>query len=319
MVRVHLGCVAIFLLAVLLNSPSLTAGPLSLPTEGLLDLDEAVFVGKIVATAPVPGDRRWETGGSATVAVSEVLKGNLGKEIKMKVVLSANPDPPSVVATVRRVDHMGDSGIWGLRGGVAVHKFGPAEKPDIDEIKRMLRLLERRTWSAPVQGVAVWAFLSADPIGRDGPRPIMFAARNVTTEPVYLPDSDYKGLVDIVVKDSKGKEYRIDRGHTREPEKTIFCKALDSHAVVYMHQMENYWYYSLPAGLPEGEYTLTAVLANDKDRGIIIINRKSEEWDAVKPWQGRLASPPIKFVVKDGKVIPAKELLDSDDARRQNN
>jgi hypothetical protein len=222
------------------------------------------------------------------------------------------------MAHTPRVDHEGDGGIWGIRGSEAFEKYGSGDKADIDKVKRMLRLLERRTWSAPVQGVAVWGFLPADPFGRDS-RAIIFAARNVTTDTIYIPDAEYKGVVDVVLKDSKGKEYRTDRRYSRKPEKTIFCGALESHAVVYMHPAKSL--YSLPADLPDGEYTLTVVLANDRDLGVIRKSgrMKSGEWDAVKPWQGKVTTPPIKFTVKDGKAIPAKELLDSEDARQQSN
>ena len=254
----------------------------------------------------IPGPRNDPvTYGLAMVAVAETLKGHVEKELTMKVESAVDPHVGAAVARVPRIDHEGDTGIWGIRGGEAVNKYGSGDKASVDKVKQMLNDLDKRVWSEPVGGIAVWAGLLMD----ERELKLVFAAKNVSKEVVYLPKPGFGGSVSIVARDLKGKEHPIDTGISSAHSGTVYCTPLQPHEVVYPHRTVNYESYRLPPGLPDGAYTIRISLANPNQKGGMAVWKETP----VEAWKGKAVSPPVAFTVRKGVIEPVPELQPGQD------
>jgi len=180
----------------------------------------------------------------------------------------------------------GDEGVWIIMSsGRPSHGYGLLKKKRLDEIKRMLRELDKRVWSKPINGIKVWvgAELKGPSWRSHHGRGLMFAVKNVSDKTIYLPLSQYRGIVTGQLRDSAGKEFKLtgfgnrsERGH-----RPLLCEPLPPRATRYMHpDGADYGFFRLPKDLPAGDYTATITLGNEEADGL----QRRPDRKPVKPW-----------------------------------
>jgi len=271
------------------------AGFTAMPLKAELDLAQNVVVGKITDIAKEKEEYEGKlVRGLATVAVSEVLKGQETNEAKMAVVMQMDRDLASMMQSPSHVYRAGDEGIWVIMSdGQPSHGYGLLGKDRLQEVKAALEELDKRTWSEEVSGLKVWA--AADMKNLQGRRlkgTVMFAVKNVSEKPIYLPRPMYETVLTAVARDSSGKEFPLcgigmGRG---TPEPPLVSQAvLRPGETRYLNpDGENYGFFVIPKDLPPGEYSITVRLANTVAEGHLGAMRNEK---TVVLWTGSIAAP----------------------------
>jgi hypothetical protein len=192
----------------------------------------------------------------------------------------------------------GDSGIWVImKDSRPSHGYGLLDLKRIGEVKGYLTMLEKRRWSETVNGIQVWVGVASARRWRGDGHQVMFAARNVGKETVYLPRSIYSGVTSVVAQDENGKQFELRGGGLQlEPHGRMMCQPLEPGRTHYMHwDGFNAMWYKLPEDAPPGTYTVIGTLTNDRTEG--------QSWGkdpVVRPWCGEVKSYPAVFVPGEG-------------------
>lgn len=267
------------------------AGPVPMPLKAHLDLAKTVVVGKITDIV-----KEKEEGnvvqGTATIAVSETLKGTPAKEIKTTVVMYLDTKSSAGMASPPRVYSKGDEGIFVITpDDRPSHSYGLLPKDRLKEVKAALEELDKRTWSDEVNGLKVWACADTEnprTMDRGG---VIFAVKNVSEKPIYLPYARVKGVVSAVARDSSGKEFpAIDSGRPAS-DPSASRPPLEPGETRYMHPYEeNYGAIRISNDLPPGKYTITITLDNEVADG-----KRAEK--PVKLWTGKIVAPSVTIEI----------------------
>jgi len=271
------------------------AGFTAMPLKAELDLAQAVVVGKITDIAKEKEEYEGKlVRGVATVAVSEVLKGRETNEVKMSVAMQMDRDLAEAMQSPSRVYGVGDEGIWVIMSdGQPSHGYGLLGKDRLQEVKAALVELNKRTWSEEVSGLKVWAAAEfKNPQGLRLKGTVMFAVKNVSEKPVYLPRPMYETVLTAVARDSSGKEFPL-RGigmGSSTPEPPLVSPAvLRPGETRYLHpDGENYGFFMIPTDLPPGKYAITVRLANTVAEGHLGAMRNEK---SVVLWTGSIPAP----------------------------
>jgi len=282
------------------------AGFTAMPLKAELDLAQTVVVGKITGIAEEKDEYEGRlVRGRATVAVTEVLKGRETNEVKMDVVMRMDRD--LAMQSPPRVYGVGDEGIWVIMSdGRPSHGYGLLGKDRLQEVKTALEELDKRTWSEEVGGLKVWAAADfKNPQGLRLKGMVMFAVKNVSEKPVYLPRPMYETVLTAVARDSSGKEFLL-RGigmGLGTPERPLFSQAvLRPGETRYLHpDGENYGFFVIPTDLPPGEYAVTVRLANTVAEGH---RGTMRDENLVVFWTGSIAAPVFTIEIPAGPTTP---------------
>jgi len=247
------------------------AGLAPMPLIAELDLAETVVVGKVAAIAKEREKNDGKTVvGTATVAVSEVLKGTETDELNMTVVMRRAAELSRAMASPRRIFRVGQKGILVLMpDGWPSHAYGLLPEQRRAEVQEALAVLKARVWSPEVQGLRAWSFAEL----RDGAHrrrvsgSVIFAVKNVSRRTRYLPLSHYEGIVSVVATDTQGKKHVLSGRRVDLPaDRPLICRPLESGQTCYLHpDSENYGCFHIPKTLPPGAYTIRATLNNAAD------------------------------------------------------
>jgi len=281
------------------------AGFMPMPLKAELDLAKTVVVGKIGDISKekeeYEGKMVW---GRATVAVTEPLKGTTAKEITMAVMMSLDRNLARNMQSPPRVYRQGDEGIWiVMPDGKPLHGYGLLGKNRLNEVKTALAELEKRIWSDEVGGLTVWA--AADTKDLDGERiagMVMFAVKNVSTKPIYLPHSFYTGVVSAIARDSSGKEFALrgmgdDLG--TKPPPLDSQHALQPEETRYLHpDGADMGFFIIPEDLAPGKYAVSVTLNNPVADGVL------NERQPVKLWTGKVTAPVFSIEIPEKPATP---------------
>jgi hypothetical protein len=248
--------------------------------------------------------------GLATVAVKEVLKGDVARTIEFPVILEdllrrqGGPMRGQILHTRR----LGQSGIWVGGGGLFLSE---AQAP---AVRQVLQAIKERKWSEPVNGLRAWALMVISPKWEHADdklpkrlfRPsdqwapgIIFAVKNVSNAVVYVPRPCYPrnavaapaGLFAATVKGASGRtfDFSLDAAHPRS--KRIECKALAPGATTYL---DPYSIMDWRDKLTPGKYSAVVSYRNDRVDGEV----RDRSWPPpVTAWTGQLKAPPVEFVL----------------------
>ena len=284
----------------LLCSGDTLAGFMATPLRADLDLAKMVVVGKIIDIVKdkeeYEGKMVW---GRATVAVSEPLKGTTAKEITMLVVMHL--DRENLGRSMQSPPHVyrkGDEGLWIIMAdGRPLHGYGLLPKERLKDVKSALDDLDKRIWSEEVAGLKVWAAADMEnPQDRPLRGTVMFAAKNVSTKPIYLPRSVYKDVVRAVAQDSSGKEFPLSGlGDQSTSERPLFSQdALQPGEIRYLHPyIEKCGFFGIPKEIPPGKYSIRITLANKVAQG------SRGEKNPVVLWTGSVSAPAVTIEVPE--------------------
>ncbi|MCG2659501.1 MAG: hypothetical protein L6437_04550, partial [Kiritimatiellae bacterium] len=185
------------------------------PMEVELDQAEYVVVGQITSIkAPAFDPAGGLQCGTATIAVTKMLKGLEKKQIETLVVVGVGSnyvgfgDPD-----IRRI---GDSGVWILGNDLSI--FGTFVASEL-KVEQALDFLAKRTWTAQTNGLEARAGVFYTQYELN-PRPwLLFAIRNVSDHDI----SDQFGTVRVTAVAENGQTLTLklnaDRGSRYSYEK----------------------------------------------------------------------------------------------------
>lgn len=284
------------------------AGFTAMPLKAELDLAQTVVVGKITDIAKEKEEYEGKlVRGVATVAVSEVLKGREAHEVKMDVAMQMDRDLARMMQSPSHVYRAGDEGIWVIMSDERPsHGYGLLGKDRLQEVKAALEELDKRTWSEEVRGLKVWAAADfKNPQGLRLKGMVVFAVKNVSEKPVYLPRPVYETVLTAVARDSSGKEFPL-RGigmGSSTPEPPLVSQAvLRPGETRYLHpDGENYGFFVIPTDLPPGEYSIIVRLANTVAEGHLGATRNEKP---VVLWTGSIAAPVFTIEIPSEPATP---------------
>jgi hypothetical protein len=187
-----------------------------------------------------------------------------------------------------RVFKVGDEGIWLImENNEASHGYGLLKRSRLEEIKKNLKMLDERKWSEEVNGIKVWTGAVNNGV--------IFAVKNVSEKTIYLPRSNYSGLVIITIHDKNEKQTILKgKGSQGELKDNPVCNPLGPNKTSYMHwDNENYGYYVIPKDFLSGEYKVHATLSNGSPLGTLSETRSL--------WTGKITSPDVVITIKEKK------------------
>jgi hypothetical protein len=267
------------------------AGAVPPPIEEDIDLAKHIVIGQITAieetdTKPGAGER-W---GRATVKVKEVLKGNPDQTINFRVVSGLNYSGGASIPQIRRV---GDSGIWliGIYGTI-LWDFGLLPEDRKTDVLGILKMLEERIWSEPVNGLAAWAAVVhldyyKKPV-------IIFAVKNVSDADIFVPTAIQAGFVKAIVTSQNGKISECNLVSAPYETKSVFCQKLSAGEITYLHPNASFIDLKSRQNLQPGKYTVVVLCKNEKE-GEIADGPVSRV--KVAAWKGELKAPPVQLVL----------------------
>ncbi|HLX65257.1 MAG TPA: hypothetical protein VKX17_28570 [Planctomycetota bacterium] len=280
---------------VLLHPISAFAGSGSEPFEAQLDLAEHVVVGEIIEIKESDFVQPSATHyfvptiyGVATVAIKENLKGAQAESIKFVVPIRLG----ALTATIIHTRRVGDSGIWLIltEGGekIASRSHDLSDMRELDTVKKTLRELAARKWSAPVNGLKAWAKECYK--ASDDRCSLIFAVNNTTDKDIYVPSPMTYDFVKAQVTDSNGKISEIvlwKRDTDRSL--TMYCERLAPGKTVFLHPQHSWINLRKADGLPSGKCSVVISCENLTTKGEC-------ERKPVQAWTGKLEAPPVEIV-----------------------
>ncbi len=287
------------------------AGSIPMPIEVNLDMARYVAIGRITQikepNVPNADGIRW---GQATVEVNEVLKGPQAKTINFRVATEVSKNyggssPP-------RTHRAGDSGIWLIDAtGTVSHSFGLLPEARKMYIKQILKTLEERRWSEPVNGLRAWAAVVYPDYSENLDNPsdnpvIIFAVKNVSDADIFVPAESQTDFITATVVSQDGKIYDCVLGNVMwRNSETIFCRKLPAGGTVYLHPgytcinlARQDSYPEKRDGLLPGKYSVVICCKNEKEGEIADVHGGTKQ---VLAWKGVLKTPPVELVLKPEK------------------
>jgi hypothetical protein len=274
------------------------AGPLLPPIEVDLDLAKHIVIGQITAIEEIdvkPGDGEGVRWGRATVAVKEVLKGAPAQTVNFRVASGLKNYGGSSPPHLRRV---GDSGIWLIGShGAVMWDFGLLPEDRKTDVMEILKKLEERIWSEPVNGLRAWATVVYPDYYRNPV--IIFAVKNVSDADIFLPVAFEAGFVNVIVTSQDGKISEYKLGSVANESKSVFCCKLSAGEITYLHPNVSFIDLKWRQNLPPGKYTVVVLCKNEKEGEIA---DKPISRVGVAAWKGELKAPSVQLVLDpDGK------------------
>jgi hypothetical protein len=258
------------------------------PLEAHVDLAKHIVSGTITKIKATPGQKDDEVGiGTATVEVVETLKGEPVKVLEFKVETSV----PKNYGGCRAIQthKAGDSGIWLIADGELMLSYGWLAMEDKPDIQRMVKMLDERKWSEPVNGLRAWAA----PVTRDNKKPdVIFAVKNVTDKDIFVPSPYSMGYIKTTARGPDGKTYE----HPKKPESPsgrVFCEKLAPGETIYLHPQYSCIRLSSDLELAPDKYSVVVRCANKVGTG-----EGRHQKAPVTAWTGELETPQFEMEVR---------------------
>ncbi len=283
--RLTAGCV----IFVFLGVQCACAGPVPMPLEAQIDLASDVVVGQITKIDPVeenngPGSH----GGRATIQVSEALKGSAVKTIQCFVITSLDPGWQGAASPEQH--KVGAQGIWVIQKGRVEELISGDRR---DEIRSIVKTLDERKWSPPVNGLSTWAMM----VPNSNPNPvIIFAVKNVSDSPLYVPSELQRGFMTATVTDLRDENVIgfVLRPEISNTNTTLFCHTLQPGEVNYYHP--NYTSIDLAwhQHLGPGKYSVVISCENYRTDGRADDPQSN---GPVKAWTGQANAPAVQLEI----------------------
>jgi len=265
--------------------------PAPLPLEASLDLARFVVVGTITRAKDEkaqPGDGiKWQ---HITITTQSCLKGTLDYPLDCRYICWPSGGGREL--------QVGDAGIWVVGpDGLLPWSCAPLAEARQPEVESILKMLNARTWSAPVNGLVAWAgVVHADAVANPV---IIFAVKNVTTTDLYVPAPISAGFVSATAVGTDGQPRQPSLSQAPSPALfparpgIPFCLKVAPGAIIYLHP--DYSDIDLTKLLPPGHYTVTITCRNDQERAVPTGQPGQPPLSA---WKGTLSAPAVELTLK---------------------
>jgi hypothetical protein len=254
------------------------------PIEVELDHADRVVVGKItdINQLRLDPNSRWEYG-TATIAVSNTLKGPIANIIEIGVVIDdkSGIGGGSQIPVIR---HIGDSSVW-----IGTHLVPGSSQKDIEQ---KLDYLAKRKWTSPSNGLEVWVGVFSNSVRKLGPVPrnpqpwLAFAIRNVSDHDIYCP---FNALAGKAVGET-GQTFSARSVGLLTGISDASCAKLSPGSIRYLR---NEFFQSCFKEAAPGKYKVSFIYENSLD--IVCAPAIKPGEPPIQAWKGTLEPPPIEI------------------------